>query len=176
MHVISAGLVAACGIAAALPLAASQEVRIEGDDILMRGCVVESEAQLRMPFETILWSRGGILTAGAAVADTPAAPSRADLTSRVFYWVDDDELAKYRGKIVEVRGELGDIETGEIEFDRDGEFTEIRLDLGGREEEIRVPTAWLDPAPRRGDGDRSEVKIATRKVDIDEIDVVGDCD
>ena len=59
---------------------AQQTVRIDGDNIFVRGCVAPSTAQLQMPFETLIWSRGGILTAGTGVADRAVRTGTHDLS------------------------------------------------------------------------------------------------
>lgn len=170
----------------ALPLSstasAQPAVHVDGDDITMRGCVTPAGAQLEMPFETLLWSRGGILTAGtAAASDVPVRAATRDLANRVLYWVDGDDLKDHAGQMVEVRGEVEELKTGEIEIERDGDFTEIRLEIGGNEDEIRVPTAWLErgSVARAAGGDRLdddlELEIATRKIDVDEVKVLGRC-
>jgi hypothetical protein len=77
-----------------------------------------------------------------------------------------------------VRGKLEGLEKGELEIERDGAFTEIRLELDGDEETIRVPTAWLDGSSvaraSRDDAD-IDIEIATRKVDVDDVKVLGPC-
>jgi hypothetical protein len=172
----SAGLFAIAMTATAAT--AQQTVRIDGDNISVRGCVAPSTAQLQMPFETLMWSRGGILTAGTGVADRAVRTSTHDLASRVLYWMDEDDLEKHVGKLVEVRGKLEGLEKGELEIERDGAFTEIRLELDGDEETIRVPTAWLDGSSvaraSRDDAD-IDIEIATRKVDVDDVKVLGPC-
>ena len=90
-----------------------------------------------------------------------------------FYWLeDDDDLAKHVGQMVEVKGDLKDFETGEVEIEREDDFTEIELDLDGKKEKARVPTAWL-----RGTGaDRDqEFEIAARRIDVEEVRVLGAC-
>ena len=157
---------------------AQQTVHIDEDKITVRGCVAPSTAQLQMPFETLMWSRGGILTAGTGVMDRAVHADTHDLSSRVLYWMDEDDLEKHVGKLVELRGKLEGLEKGELEIERDGAFTEVRLELDGDEETVRVPTAWLDGSSvaraSRNDAD-IEIEIATRKVDVDDVKVLGPC-
>jgi hypothetical protein len=80
--------------------------------------------------------------------------------------------------LVEVHGTLEGLEKGELEIERDGPFTEIRLELDGDEEKIRVPTAWLEGssmARASQDDDDLEIEIATRKVDVNDVKVLGPC-
>jgi hypothetical protein len=161
------------------PVSGQHATHIDGDDITIRGCVTAASAQLRMPFDTLMWSRSGILTAGAGVADTSANRRMEELASRVLFWMDEDDLSEHVGRMVEIRGELDELATGEIEIERDGDFTEVRLELGGKDERIRVPTSWLDgPATATRDLDRDEdreIEIATRKVDVKDVKVLGSC-
>jgi hypothetical protein len=103
-----------------------------------------------------------------------------DLASRVLYWIEDeDDLDEHVGQMVEVRGELEGLETGELEIERDGAYTEIRLELDGDEEKIRVPTAWLTGPSvgraSRDDDDDLDIEIATRKIDVKDVKVLGPC-
>ena len=180
MRFMSLAAAAAVGVAIHATVASGQQtLHIDGDDITMRGCVTAASAQLQMPFETLMWSRGGILTAGAGIADAPSGARMEELAGRVLYWIDEDDLAKHVGKMVEIRGELEDLEEGELEIDRDGDFTEVRLKLDGKEEKIRVPSSWLAPpgvAARDLDKDDDrEIEIATRKVDLKDVKVLGSC-
>ena len=171
-----AGLLAAA--VGASTAAAQHAVHIDGDKITVRGCVSGATAELRMPFETLLWSRGGMLTAGTDIASAAVTADSRDLGSRVLYWIDDDDLAEHAGKMVEIKGDLGELKTGEIEIDRDGDFTEIKLELDGDEHEIRDPSAWLERssvARASRDASDREIEIATRKVDVDEVNVLGSC-
>src|SRR5918993_125334 len=80
-------------------------VRVDGNNITMQGCVASPAGPLHMPFETLMWSRGAMLTAGSAVAANKAADATAkQMASRVLYWIDDDELKEHAGRLVEVRG------------------------------------------------------------------------
>jgi hypothetical protein len=89
----------------------------------------------------------------------------------VFYWLEDDEdLSKHVGQMIEVGGDLGDFEKGEVDIEKDGDFTEIELKLDGKTEKARVPSAWLG-APR-GEG---EFDIVARKIDVDKVTVLGTC-
>jgi hypothetical protein len=93
------------------------------------------------------------------------------LPDRVFYWLNDDEdLSKHVGKIVELKGDLGEFKKGEVEFKRDGEFTNISLTLGGKTEKARVPSAWLGAQSSDGSFD-----FPTRKIDVGDVKVLGTC-
>ena len=69
-----------------------------------------------------------------------------------------------------MNGDLGDFKKGEVEIDRDGDFTDIELKLDGRKEKARVPSTWIS-APRG----EEEFDIVARKVDVDKVKVIGAC-
>jgi hypothetical protein len=179
MHFLSFGSATLFVVVMTATLAAAQPiVHIDGDEISVRGCVASSTAQLRTPFDTLIWSRGGILTAGTAAADKAGHADVHDLTSRVLYWINEDDLEEHVGKMVEVRGKLDGLKKGELEIERNGAFTEIRLELDGDDETIRVPTAWLERSSVgrvSRDDDDIDIEIATRKVDINDVKVLGSC-
>ena len=148
---------------ATIAAAGQQSVVVNKDDITIRGCVgrVSPGAAERM----MVWTRGDIMLSN------PSALRSGQLADRVFYWLEDDEdLSKHVGQMIEIKGDLGDFERGEVEFDRDGDFTDIKLKLDGKTEKARVPTEWLGAS--RGDG---EVDIVARKIDVDDVKVLGAC-
>jgi hypothetical protein len=160
--------IAGASLSIATLAAAGQQpsVAVRGDDITIRGCVSRAQPG-RGSFgpAPLLWTRGDIMLNNAS------AINAAQLTDRVFYWLDDDEdLAKHVGQMVEVKGDLGDFKKGEVEIDRDGDFTKIELKLGGKTEKVRVPTAWLGAPREEGDFD-----IVSRKIDVDKVSVIGAC-
>jgi hypothetical protein len=145
--------------------AGQQAVVVKGDDITLRGCVSRVSPGSVGAAPMLVWTRGDIMLSNATAIDAE------ELTSRVFYWLDDDEdLAKHVGQMIEVKGELGDFKKGEVEIDRDGDFTTVELKLDGKEEKARVPTAWLG-APR----DEGEFEIVARKIDVDKVSLLGAC-
>ncbi|MEZ5285172.1 MAG: hypothetical protein R2712_10260 [Vicinamibacterales bacterium] len=151
----------------AAPAAAQPSITVDDDDITISGCVLQEAAGTPDASRTLAWTRRDIMLAAAGMP-VPAA------SSRVFYWIDDDDsLAAHVGRRVELKGELKDFETGEVEIDRDGDYTEIELDLDGEEEKIRVPNTWLSGSAR-GDDDR-EFDIVARRIDVKDVKVLGDC-
>jgi hypothetical protein len=159
------------GLALAVLMAAAasaqpSSITVDDDDITMRGCVTQTRTDGRDVDRTLAWGRKDIMLAAAGLP-LPAA------ASRVFYWIDDDDkLARHVGQQVEITGELEDFEKGELKVERDGDFTEIELDLDGDEQKIRVPTAWLGPgAPTRD----QEVDIVARRVEIKDVKILGAC-
>ena len=108
----------AMATAFAATLSAQQPaVMVDDDDITIRGCVREVDLRTTNP-SLLVWSRSDLMLVGAEAAGSdapnPIRPRR--LRRRVFYWLDDDEdLAKHVGQQIEIKGDLEDIEKGEIE-------------------------------------------------------------
>ena len=150
-------------------------VKVDGDDITIRGCVRQAGTLPQTAPEMLVWSRSDIMMAGVTAAG-PNAPSPVGTTGvagRVVYWLDDEEdLAKYVGQEVEIEGELDDFEEGQIEIERHGEFVEIELDLDGKEEKARVPISWLGQTVV---DEEREIDIVARRIDVESVRVLGAC-
>jgi hypothetical protein len=168
--------VAVAAIAATASVAAQQPtVTIDDDDITIRGCVRRVDLRAQVSPAMLVWSRGDIMMAVAAATsgDASKAVGTGGVAGRVFYWLEDDEdLSKHVGQLVEVKGELEDFQKGEIEIERDGDFTEIELDFDGKEEKARIPTSWLGPTASNKD---QEFDIVARKIDVEDVRVLGAC-
>ena len=140
-------------------------VVVHDDDITIRGCVDRVQPGSLLSESMLVWTRGDIMLSQANGLTAGQA------SQRIFYWLENDEdLAKHVGQMVEVKGDLGEFKKGEVEIDRDGDFTKIELKLDGKTEKARVPSAWLG-APR-GEGD---FDIVARKIDVDKVKVLGSC-
>ena len=158
---------AALSVATAAATTAQQTVVTGDGDITIRGCVGRVAPGGSQTQQMLVWTRGDIMLSNAA---SVGAVTPTSVTERVFYWLDDDDdLSKYVGQMVEVKGELGDFKKGELTIKHDGEFTNIELDLAGKKDKARVPTSWLGP---RNEG---EFDIASRKIDVDKVSVIGSC-
>jgi len=150
---------------ATLAAAGQQAVVVQDDDITIRGCVGRAQPGTASHASMLVWTRGDIMLSNAS------AIGAAQSTGRVFYWLEDDEdLSKHVGQIIEVKGDLGDFQKGEVDIDKDGDFTKIELKLGGKTEKARVPTTWLGAPQGEGDFD-----IIARKIDVDDVKVLGAC-
>ena len=161
-------LAAASLSVATLAVAGQQPtVVVNDDDITIRGCVGRVSPGGPADERMLVWTRGDIMLSH------PSPLRSGQLAERVFYWLDDDDnddLSKHVGMIVEIKGDLDDFEKGEVDFEKDGDFTKIELKLDGKTEKARVPTAWL--GTNRGEG---EIDIVTRKIEIDDVKVLGAC-
>jgi hypothetical protein len=159
--------------AVAAPAAAQQPiVSVDGDDVTITGCLARASAALPSYAPTLLvWTRGDIMLAAPA-RGIPPAVGTTGAAQRMFYWIDqEDELIGHLGQRVEIKGEFEDFEQGQIEVDRDDDYVEMELDLGGREERVRIPASWFgDPVP-----DDLEVNFIARKVDVGNVRVLGAC-
>jgi hypothetical protein len=170
------GVAVALATLTAAPVAAQQSaVKVNDDEITIRGCIRQANAQAEAAPGMLVWSRGDLVMAGVTAigSDAPNPVGTSGVSGRVFYWLDDDEdLSKHVGQLVEIKGELDDFERGQIKIQRRGEFTEVELDLGSKEEKARVPTSWLgQPTAERG----QEFDIVARRIDVGDVRVLGAC-
>ena len=148
---------------------------VDGDEFTVRGCIREVNTAMPTRPSMLVWSRSDIMLAGvtALQPDAPSPVGTSGVAGRVFYWLDEDEdLSKYVGQQVEIKGELEDFEKGEIEIKRDGEYVEIELDLDGEEEKARVPASWLADTDLK---EEREIEIVARRIDVEDVRVLGAC-
>jgi len=178
LHLTSAGgeTMTRLGIALTIGLVAAAGLRggaaggAVDDDFTIHGCVTSASAPNIVTPSSFFWSRGDIMLAAAE-----ARPDAVPMTGRVFYWLDDhdqDDLAKYRGQRVEIKGEMKDIEKGKVKIDRDNDFVKVKLDLDGKDQEARVPADWV--SSWKSDKDQ-KYDIAVRRIDIHKIKALGAC-
>ena len=155
--------------AVAAPAAAQQPiVSVDGDEVTITGCLARATGTRPSYSPTVLvWIRGDIMLAAPA-GMTPAGGTTGN-AERLFYWIDQqDKLIGHLGQRVEIKGEFEDFEQGQLEIDRDGDYVEMKLDLGGREEKVRLPASWFgDPIP-----DDAEIDFVARKVDVGTVRVL----
>jgi hypothetical protein len=165
--------VAALAAAAGVPLAAQQTATIvKGNEIRISGCVGRSAPATRASGTVLVWTRGDLMLSRAVIEGYyPVGTSGVVGPEGVLYYLDkSDQLARHVGKLVEVRGDLKDVETGRVQIDRDGDFTEVKLDLDDREDKVRVPTAWFGSDVRD-----KEYDVIARKIDVDDVRAIGPC-
>jgi hypothetical protein len=87
----------------------------------------------------------------------------------VLYWLEEDaeHLRGYVGQRVELRGKVkGDIDTGKIEIKRKDAAIEVKFEVDGDEVKVALPRSQFVLA---SDDDDVEMKIAVRKVDVEDI-------
>lgn len=164
---------AALALVVSVPLAAQQQpVEVDGDEITIRGCVGPVDSSRDALDSPLVWTRGDIMLAHVQ-AEAGGPVGTTGVPGPFFYFLDDDEdLSRHVGQLIEIKGELGDFEEGEVKISREDGFTEIEVDIDGDSEKARVPSSWFrSPA---GDDDR-EFQIVGRKIDVDEVRVLGAC-
>jgi hypothetical protein len=172
IHALLGTATVAFGMVCAPSTASAQQgrptVEIHDDDITIRGCVGHTPTIPVAAEHILVWTRGNIMLSQAT--SISAGKSQA-LRDRVFYWLDDEEdLAKHVGQLIEVRGDIEDFEKGELTITREGDFTDIKLDLGGKTEKARVPTSWLGASASEGEFD-----LVARKIHVDDVKVLDAC-
>ena len=154
-------------LSAALVTLAAATGTAADDDFLIRGCVTSATAPNVITPSNFFWSRSDIMLAAAE-----ARPDAVPMTGRVFY------LARRRRRPRAVpRSARRD--QGRTEGHREGQgedrpcdgFVKVKLDLDGKEEEAKVPAAWVGAW---GDKDQ-KFDIAVRKIDVDKVKVLGPC-
>jgi hypothetical protein len=172
----TAGAALALAAALATPAVAQQRPAGDRDDqIVMTGCVVRADQKLSGPRSLLVWSEGDVYL--DAVASDIKLSERAVGTAGtagapIFYWIDDnDDLAEFAGKRVEIVGELSDdVEKGEIEVEQKGAFTEMKFEWEGKDITARVPSQWLGPDTK---GKNAEWDINIRRVDVEKVTVLS---
>jgi hypothetical protein len=163
---------AAVAVTSAVGLGAQQPgVRIHEDDITIRGCVMRAERYAPADRMPIVWSRNDILV--SLVGGEDDRPGAGTPAGHVFYYLDDENLTDRVGRIVEIKGNLEDVRKGEIEVDRDDDFTTLELEFAGKKEKVRIPTPWFSAARS---GDERDYQVIVQRVDVDDVRVVGNCD
>lgn len=145
-------------------------LHIDEDDITIRGCVIRAAQYAPVDRMPIVWSHDDILV---SIADSGG--SRRDSggpAGRLFYYLDDKDLTDHVGQMVLIKGDLEDVKKGEVEIERKGDFTEIKLKVSGHEEKARIPTPWF-AAGRPGD--ERDYQVVVQRVDVDDVAVLGPC-
>jgi hypothetical protein len=146
-------------------------LRVDEDDITIRGCVTRAERYQPINRMPLVWSRNDILV---SIADGMSDRARSDNPSgRLLYYLDDEDLTEHIGRIVEIEGDLEDVKKGEVEIERKDDFTTIELKFAGRTERARIPTPWF--ATARSGEDR-DYQVVVQRVDVENVRVVGTCD
>jgi hypothetical protein len=167
-------IVSAGSIAAQAPVSEGA-MSVDGKKVMIRGCVRHVDVTGSVPPPLLFWSRNNVMITGVSPSsrDQPQGVGTSSAFTRVLYWIeDDDDLSKHIGKAVEVKGDFDDFEKGKVAINRDGNMTDIEVDLGQRKEKIRVPTVWLRASGLDKD---KEFDIITRRIDVDDLRVIGSC-
>jgi hypothetical protein len=142
--VFSAGVAAHQAGTAARPQAAGDD-----DDVTLTGCVVKGDGGYVLT--DVVSATSDPHTGHPAHAATPTATggvpadvARA-IAARTLYWLEDDEeVEKFAGQRVEVKGDLeGDIDKGKVSIEREQGMVELEF----KSEDERTITVKLPDLP-----------------------------
>jgi hypothetical protein len=175
-------------------------VHADEDDVTLTGCIIQGNDGDKGFLLTNVLPASIDMSTRAAAKDSPPAAVDATGTSgtlpgasNVIYWLDDlendDDLAKYSGKRVEVQGEVeGDVEKGEMEVERDGDWVKLEIKGNGKSVKTRIPYVSVMPnstetavgtsgtPTHMKDGKEIELNINVRKLDVKDVKIVsGTC-
>ena len=147
------------------------EVAAADEDIKLTGCLVRGDGDAAGYLLTNV--PGFVARQRPGDATVEPGPVGTAGAATVFYWLeDDDALEPHVGHRIEVSGELeDDVEDGEIEIDRQDNWTEIRIESDGRELKARVPHELVVAFSGARDGDAIDVLV--RKVDVEGVRMIA---
>lgn len=144
---------------------------LDKDEITIRGCVTRAEQYKPIDKMPLVWSGDDVLVALSDGMDGQRFV-KDNAVGRLFYWLEDRDLSDHVGQIVEIKGDLEDVEEGELEIQRKDDYTTLELKFDGKTEKARLPTPWF-AAPRSTD--EREFDVVVQKVDVDDVKVMGAC-
>jgi hypothetical protein len=165
-------------------------VDLGDDDIIVTGCIVRGDSE---GDEGLLLAQALPVASGATSGQALGTTGDVRESGQTLYWLsdleDDDNLPHYIGRRVEIRGELeGDVKTGEMELERDGEWVKVEIKSDGKRVKTRLPLVALIPANAATgavgttgealpDDEELELNVLVRKIDVKDVRVVaGSCD
>ena len=146
-------------------------VDVDKDYIKIRGCVTRSDRYNPVDKMPLVWSRNDVLVALSDGWDRDR-PHTEKVNGRLFYWLEDKDLSDHIGQMVEIKGDLEDLKSGEFEIQRKKDYTTLELKFDGKKETAKLPTPWF-AAPNSND--EREYDVVVQKVDVDEVKVLGAC-
>ena len=147
------------------------------DRITLTGCVAPAPPATVVTSPSFLvWSESGVMmTDVVARLDREAPIGTAGTGVPILLWIDDeDDVARYAGQYVEVRGEVSDeLETGEVEVDENDNFIEIEFEWDGDDVRARMPKGLF----LGRDVDDTDFDVVVRRIDVEDVKVVpgGSC-
>lgn len=156
------------------------------DEVTLTGCLIRGDEADEFLLTDVL--PAGVDMATRAQAET--APGKLSGSTSVIYWLDDldedDDLPNLAGSRVEVRGEVeGEVDRGEMEIERDGEWVKLEIKSDGRKVKTRLPYISVSPAGvdtpvgtsgTLKDDEEIELNINVQKFEVKDIKVVaGEC-
>lgn len=165
-------------------------VKTDGKDVTLVGCVVKGDGGYVLSGVgegfTVETTRTTVATSGSTTITTTtrstAAPAVPSADQRIIYWLDDDdhELEDNAGRKVELRGKIeGDIDTGEIEVERENNMIELEIKAKGDTITIKLPDTPSTNAAAVGTSgmvkDRpQDIPYLVRKLDVKSVKRIAD--
>jgi hypothetical protein len=162
----------AVAAASAVSLSAQRAaVDVDKDDITIRGCVTKADRYHPVEGMPLVWSKNDVLVTLADGWDRDRRNTEK-VNGRLFYWLEDRDLSDRVGQMVEIKGDLEDLERGQFEIERKKDITELKLKFDGKNETAKLPTPWF---ARPSSTDEREYDVVVQKVDVDDVKVLGGC-
>ena len=159
-------------LALACSVVNTAEAAAADDKITITGCVVPAPpAGVITAPSFLVWSESGVMmTDVVARLERDAPIGTSGFGFPTLLWIDDeDDVAKYAGRYVEVRGEVSrELETGEIEVDDKDNFVEIEFEWEGDDVKARMPKHLF--AGR--DVDDVNFDVVVRRIDVEDVRVI----
>jgi hypothetical protein len=171
MKLFTCGATVALAAATAVTLSAQRAgVDVDKDDITIRGCVTKADRYHPVEGMPLVWSKNDVLVTLSEGWDRDRRAK--SVNGRLFYWLEDRDLSDRVGQMVEIKGDLEDLERGEFEIERKTDVTELKLKFDGKSETAKLPTPWF---ARPSSTDERQYDVVVQKVDVDEVKVLGAC-
>jgi hypothetical protein len=167
---------------------AIEAVGLDDDDVVVTGCIIRGDDG-----DEFLLAHALPVAQGAEAGRAAGTSGAVRESGQTLYWLedldDDDNLPHYLGRRVEIRGELeGDVEKGEMEIERDGDWVKLEIKSNGKKVKARMPLVAFIPANSvtgavgttgadLADDDEIELNVLVRKLDVKDVRVVaGSCE
>lgn len=149
---------------------------IEPGHVVIEGCVARADPDDVRPRSLIVWAPGELIFDDAvAMSGLPSATAEGDPVPFAYWLTDGEDLARFVGEHVEVTGTLVDREEATVLVRELGPATEISFDVGGRDQTVMVPTAWLGPTIDDPQVDAAGYGLVVREIAVDAIEPAGPC-
>jgi len=147
-------------------------VDVEKDDITIRGCVMKADQYRPVASMPLVWSKDDVLVALSEGWEDHHRDRTERTNGRLFYWLEDRDLSKNVGQMVEIKGDLKDLKRGEFEIERKKDVTTLELKFDGKKETAKLPTPWFAAPDAK---DERAYDVVVQKVDVDDVKVIGAC-
>ena len=167
---------------------ALEAVGLDEDDVVVTGCIIRGDDG-----DEFLLAHALPVAQGSEAGRAAGTSGAVRESGQTLYWLedldDDADLPNYLGRRVEIRGELeGDVEKGEMEIERDGDWVKVEIKADGKDVKARLPLVAFIPANSATgavgttgadleDDDEIELNVLVRKLEVKDVRVVaGSCE